>query len=289
MVREARLNVQGLARQDKGLMSCMLPDSGYTFVSIDQTAGEPSVTTHLTRDKMYHYANFGGIGKAPFYKNGVLHIDDIYLMYASVAPIFAEEVRKAFDEKYDGLSFSEQWLKDAEVIKARLKRIRKNAKWQALGFAYGLGPKKLKVQAYDNGFRMDDDQCLACYKAYWQLFKGIKEYQNILSQAMEERGWLENPFGFRYTCPPHTAFNYMIQSSVSSILNWFTSELMERAPYARFVTIIHDELIAQVPEGKTDEYFMTKEQVVQDINSQLKWSVNLRFGFAVGRNLYDAK
>lgn len=289
MGREARLNVQGLARQDAGLMSTMLPDPGHVFVSIDMTAGEPSVTTHLTRDKMYRYVCFDGIGKAPFYKNGILMIDDIYLSYASVAPIFSAEVRKAFEEKYDGFTFAEQWIKDPERIKARLKRVRKNAKWQALGFAYGLGPKKLKVQAYDQGFVMDDDQCLACYKAYWQLFKGIKEYQNILTQAMEERGWLENPFGFRYTCPPHTAFNYQIQSSVSSILNWFTSELMERAPYAQFVTIIHDELIAQVPVDKTDDYFKVKEEVVRDINNQLKWTVDLRFGFAVGNNLYEAK
>ena len=289
MAREARLNVQGLARQDKGLMSCMVPDQGGVFVSIDMTAGEPSVTTHLTRDKMYRYANFDGIGKKPYYQHGVLMIDDIYLMYASVAPIFQEEVRKAFQETYADGDFGAQWLKDPEAIKTRLKRVRKNAKWQALGFAYGLGPKKLKVQAYDNGFRMDDDQCLACYKAYWMLFKGIKDYQNLLSTAMEERGWLQNPFGFRYTCQPHTAFNYMIQSSVSSILNWFTSELLDRAPYAKFVTIIHDELICQVPENMTDEYFKTKEEVVRDINNQLKWTVDLRFGFALGSNLYEAK
>lgn len=289
MTKEARLNVQGLARQDSGLMSCMVPDPGHVFISIDMTAGEPSVTTHLTKDKMYHYANFGGIGKAPFYKNGVLHIDDIYLMYASVAPIFAEEVRKAFDEKYDGRTFSEQWLKDPEVIKNRLKKIRKKSKVYALGFAYGLGSKKLVTQAFDQGDILSQEQAAQSYKAYWQLFKGIKEYQNILSQAMEERGWLENPFGFRYTCPPHTAFNYMIQSSVSSILNWFTSELMERAPYAQFVTIIHDELIAQVPIDKVDNYCKVKDEVVQDINAQLKWTVDLRFGFAVGNNMYEAK
>lgn len=289
MVREARLNVQGLARTDKGLMSCITADEGMVFVSIDQTAGEPSVTTHLTRDKMYRYANFDGIDKEPYYKHGVLMIDDIYLMYASVAPIFVDEVQKAFKESYPEGSFGRQWLKDPEIIKTRLKRVRKNAKWQALGFAYGLGPKKLKIQAYDNGFRMDDDQCLACYKAYWMLFKGIKDYQTLLSNAMEERGWLENPFGFRYTCQPHTAFNYMIQSSVSSILNWFTSELLDRAPYAKFITIIHDELLAQVPINKTDEFFKVKEEVVRDINLQLKWTVDLRFGFAVGNNFYEAK
>ena len=289
MTREARLNVQGLARQDKGLMSCMVPDPGYVFVSIDMTAGEPSVTTHLTRDKMYRYVCFDGIGKAPFYKNGVLMIDDIYLAYASVSPLFAEEVRKAFDEKYDGRTFSEQWLKDPEVIKNRLKKIRKKSKVYALGFAYGLGSKKLVTQAFDQGDILSQEQAAQAYKAYWQLFKGIREYQNILSQAMTERGWLENPFGFRFTCQPHVSFNYMIQSSVSSILNWFTSELMERAPYAQFVTIIHDELIAQVPVDKTDEYFKAKEEVVRDINDQLKWTVDLRFGFATGKNLFEAK
>jgi hypothetical protein len=28
---------------------------------------------------------------------------------------------------------------------------------------------------------------------------------------------------------------------------------------------------------------------VRDINTQLKWSVDLRFGFAVGNNFYEAK
>lgn len=289
MTKEARLNVQGLARQDAGLMSCILPEPDSVFISVDMSAGEPSVITHLTGDKMYKFACFDGIGKVPFYKNGILHIDDVYLMTASVVPIFAEDMRKAFGESYDGRSFSEQWLKDPEVIKSRLKKIRKNIKWMCLGFGYNLGPKKLKQQAYDQGFSMTEEDCLSTYKAYWNLFKGIKEYKNFISSAMEDRGWLENPFGFRFSCQPHNAFNYLIQSSVSSILNWFTSEIMERAEYAKFITIIHDELIVEVPVDKVDEFYITKEEVAREINESLKWNVDLRFGFAKGSNMYEAK
>ena len=54
MAREKRLNIQGLARREKGLMSALVPKEGHVFVSIDLSAGEPtcyqdSVTEFLTQ------------------------------------------------------------------------------------------------------------------------------------------------------------------------------------------------------------------------------------------------
>lgn len=118
----ARLNVQGLARRDPGLMSCILPDSGYKTVSLDLSAGEPTVTAHLSQDRRYRYATFDGVGKAPYYEGGVLMLDDVYLMTQSVSPIGAAEIRRVFDShQFPEGNFVEQWLKDPEVVKKFFK------------------------------------------------------------------------------------------------------------------------------------------------------------------------
>lgn len=123
--RQKRLNVQGLARRDRRLMECLVPDDGYITVSMDLAAGEPTVTSHFSQDKNYRYACFDGVGKAPFYKDGVLMLSDIYLMTMSVSPLGREKMADAFkNARFDGRTFSEQWLIDDESIKRYFKKDR---------------------------------------------------------------------------------------------------------------------------------------------------------------------
>lgn len=200
MSKEARLNVQGLARQDKGLMSCILPDKDTVFVSIDMLAGEPSVATHLTKDKVYRYANFDGIGKEPHYKHGVLMIDDIYLMYASVAPIFADEVQKAFKEQHPEGSFGRQWLKDPEVIKSRLKRVRKNAKWQCVSGNTLIRVKDkgyVKIKNIDLADEVwDGEKWVTHSGVISQGFKSVRKFDGVYMTpdhlVLTEEGWKRN-------------------------------------------------------------------------------------------------
>src|SRR4051812_17991420 len=116
-MREHRLNVQGLARRDLGLMSCIMPDEGWITVSMDLSAGEPTVTSEFSRDENYHAACFGMVGKRPFYKNGILYLDDLYLMVCSVSPIGAKAMQDAWHAEWPAGSFADQWLADSEVIK----------------------------------------------------------------------------------------------------------------------------------------------------------------------------
>ncbi len=128
------LNVQALARRSAFLMRALIPDSDdEVFVSQDASAGEPSILTQYTGDPMYRYFCFDGVGKTPFYKDGVLMLGDVYLAYASTSPVFSKQVKHVFDTfKHEGRTFAEQWVVDAEVCKAALKHERKNAKWMCL-------------------------------------------------------------------------------------------------------------------------------------------------------------
>jgi hypothetical protein len=128
MAKKSRLNAQGLARRSVELVGCIKPLPGHATVSVDFASGEPTVTSHFSRDPNYLYSTFEGVGKDPFWKNGVLMIDDIYLMTMSISPIHRRRIEEAFRDSYDGLSFVEAWRKDPDIVKKRIKKEREFTK-----------------------------------------------------------------------------------------------------------------------------------------------------------------
>lgn len=286
----ARCNVQGLARRDKGLLSCILPEPGYVTVSIDLAAGEPSCTAHYSGDVNYRYATIDGVGKAPFYRDGVLMISDIYLMVMSVSPIFRDLMWDTYhNHRFPAGSFVEQWLADDEVVKAFLKKQRQFAKILCLGIGYSMQPKKMCESARLAGYLLSLPDAKLFYNAYWRLFDGVKKFSERLSRQIALDGYLVNQFGYRLTPEPRLAFNYFIQSSVSGLMHAFVAKLLAIAPYALFDTVIHDELLADVPEDRLEDFRKAKEIATDSLNDELGWSVRVRTGFVPGRTWYDAK
>jgi DNA polymerase I-like protein with 3'-5' exonuclease and polymerase domains len=289
MAKIHRLNAQGLARRYKNMMSAIKAHPGETIVSIDLSAGEPTVTTHFSGDKNYRWATLDGIGKAPEYHNGVLLIDDVYLMTASVSPMHAQIMIDALKRDWGGKSFQQQWLEDSEVIKAALKSHRQVCKILALGIGYGMQPRKMVKQMYDQGYDLSLNNATAFFNNYWELFKDVKRLSNKLSNQVKSDGYLINPFGFRMTPEPRKAFNYFIQSSVSGIMHVYLIKLMSIAPYARFISVIHDELLMSVPDHLLEQFRIDSQLATKSLNDDLQWTVNIRTGFAPGKNWYESK
>jgi hypothetical protein len=290
MGRQARLNVQGLARRDKGLMSCILAEPDHTLVSIDLAAGEPTVTAHYSRDPNYCYATFDGVGKPAFYRDSVLMIADIYAMTMSTSPIGSKIMRDVFNTTFDGKTFNEIWLTDPDfLMKGVLKDARALHKMLALALSYGMGPKKMVKQCYDNGYTLDLKTAQQFYAGYWQLFRGVRRLADNLSARVKKDGHIVNAFGYRLTPKPHNAFNAFIQSSVSGIIHVFNSKLFALAPYAQLVTIIHDEDLVSVPTAKILDFKAHKDQATDSLNKDLKWTTHVRTGFASGGDWYQAK
>jgi len=287
---QARLNVQGMARRDPLLMTCLGPDPGFITCSSDAASGEPSVIAHFSHDPVYKYACFDGIGKAPYYKDAVLVIDDIYLMGASISPVGASIVRDAFNKKWPAGSFQDQWLQDSEVIKSALKKCRQLHKAAILGFSYGMGHRKCARTLYEQGYLISEEDAKKFKFAYWDLMSGVARFSKRLANMSEREGYIINPFGYRIVPEsPHKAFNAYIQSSVSGLLNVYLVKLLAAAPYAQFVTIIHDELLLDIPIIYKEEFKLAKERAVKSLNEDLKWSVDLRFGLVYGSDWYTAK
>ncbi len=285
------LNVQALARRSPFLMRCLIPDDDYIFVSQDASAGEPSILTQYTGDPMYRYFCFDGVGKRPYYDGDTLMIGDVYLAYASVCPLFKDEVRLIFNSwRHSNRTFAEQWTIDPEPCKDALKKVRKNAKWICLAFGYGLGPRGLYNKALEAGLKVTQRLCKDSHTAYWGLFSGIKAYCHQLEAHVESEGWFENPFGYRFApTESRKAFNGMVQSSVSGLFNWYSDLLAAEFPQAIYIVTVHDENIYSCPKHLVDDFKTAQLRVADSINSQLNWSIKMRFGFVTGQNLYEAK
>lgn len=160
-----KLNIQAIARRHEPLVSSIIPDPGFVFISQDLGAGEPTCTAHYSRDPAYRYATLDGIGKEPFWKNGVLWIDDVYLMVMSVSPIGREAIKAAWDRSWDGKTFVEQWMEKSKVVKTYLDEERQLHKMLGLALGYSMGPKKMQTQVKTQFSRdLSFTECKQLYK-----------------------------------------------------------------------------------------------------------------------------
>jgi len=286
-----KLNAQGMSRRNKPLMSALTADSADTLVSVDFSAGEPTVTAHFSRDPRYLYANFTGVGKEPHYSNGVLMIDDMYLMGASVAPTGQDAMKEAFNSTYGGMSFAEQWVLDKDVIKsdASIKPVRASHKTSILAMQYGQGPAGMVANAADNGVSIKLSDAKRFHKAFWNdLFPGVRDLGKRLTAYNKQNGCIVNPFGFRLFPADYKCLNYFIQSCVSGLMDMLMANFYTLAPYCDHIVVIHDEMVFSCPTERLAEAKLALKQALKHLNDTLGWSVNIRTGWVVGKDMYEA-
>jgi hypothetical protein len=286
----ARLNIQALARRDKPLMSSLKAPEGFVYISCDLASGEPTVISHFSQDKNYHAATFGMVGKAPFYQGNVLKIDNLYFSVASVSPTGRDRVKELFNTTWNGLTFSEQWLANSDVIKDADKPWYTFHKVLTLGLGYMMGPRKLVTTAYDAGHILPFKTAKEFHKEYWSLFGDVWKLAKLLEAKYNRDKFLINPFGYRLKPDkPYKALNYFIQSSVSGIMHVLCAKFFAIAPWAEFVTIIHDELIMLVKIVDLERTKTAMKQAEESLNADLKWRTKIRVGWKEGRDMYEAK
>ncbi len=77
--------------------------------------------------------------------------------------------------------------------------------------------------------------------------------------------------------------------AVSGIINCLCYKFFSVYPSAQFVTVIHDELIMQVPDHQLTTAKIALDQCVDSLNDELGWTTKIRCGWAPGKTLYEAK
>lgn len=284
MAKVRRLNVQGLAVKSELLVGCIKADPGKLLISRDILAAEPLITSLLSGCPFYTYATFTGIGKKPFYQNGRLMISDLYLMFGSVNPLTKDRVKQLFDP--------EEWMRDPESVKTKLKSERKLNKLVCLASAYGVGKKTLQMHLLSEGFKVPLDKVAEILAEFWNLFSKIKQTINKFSRQFDKQGYLINLFGFRVIPrKSQDALNSLNQSSVTGLMNLYTKMIFEQNTgiNQEFKTIIHDCLIVQVPEENVDKANQAAETVLEELNKELDWGLPVRVDYHCGKTFYDLK
>jgi hypothetical protein len=280
------LNIQGLARKEKGLMGALIPREGNSFVSIDLAAGEPTVVAHYSQDRLYKAAAFEMVGKQPYLDGDLLVIDDPYLMFASISPLGKASIKTALD---NGLI--EKWQSEAEFFKSKLKKVRALHKTIFLAKMYGQGARGTVNFAAEQGVSLDMTTSKTLDHQFWyELFPAVRVLGERLEMQFKRQKYLVNEFGYRMTPERDSlCLNYMIQSSVSGIIKLFDDFVQQEAPKATWVTVIHDEQIWEVPTERVEDFKLCVQKATARLNEFLGWSVEIRTGFAPGLSLYEAK
>lgn len=288
---DVRLNAQGMSRGYRPLMECIISDPGYTTISVDLKSGEPTATSHYSRDKNYTYANFTGVGKNPYYENKILFLDDMYLMGASVSPTGQEKMLELFNTTFKGVSFQEQWVIDPDVVKkdSNVKTLRAFHKTLILAMQYGQGPTGMVISAEDSGQKLKIGQAKTFHKAFWYtLFPDVRKLGERLKLYVKKNKYIVNDFGYRSFPIQRKALNYYIQSTISGIIDVLMIKFYSICPYAQHHAVIHDEIVFSVPDDKVKEAKELLDKAVKSLNDDLKWSVNVRAGWVEGKNWYEA-
>ena len=271
-------------------MRALVPDEGSILISCDLASAEPTIVAEMSKDTVYRYAVSDGIGKVPFYKDGTLYIDDVYLMVMSRSPIGKDYIRDIFDNhKFPAGSFTGQWMVDKEVVLKEVKHQRNVHKIICLGLMYSMGPSTMVSHMYNKGYTLALKDAKAFHSAFWTTFGGVKSFAKAAQRTVERDRRLVNPFGYRCVPEPHKAFNAYIQSSVNGIIGVLCAKMFAIAPYARLITIIHDELIVEVPKTQLEQFRIDAATAARSLNEDLGWSIAIRTGFVTGGDWYDAK
>jgi DNA polymerase I-like protein with 3'-5' exonuclease and polymerase domains len=147
--------------------------------------------------------------------------------------------------------------------------------------------KQLKDQ-----FGLDFPQhiCEKIYTSYWSLFPLVAKAKKREEDYFNRHDYITTEFGFRcHGKGVISAFNSKIQSSISSIMIIETALTLEKAPWAEWVTVIHDSSLYQIPEDKVDLFKQVKMEVENDLNSMLGWSVKILFSEHYGKDWSELK
>ena len=98
-----------------------------------------------------------------------------------------------------------------------------------------------------------------------------------------------NPFGYRLSTEPHKGYNAFIQSSASGVVDVLCLKFFPACPWARFVTLVHDEVIYTTPKTKIEETKDLQDAAVKSLNNDLQFTIPMRLEYSVAETFAEIK
>ncbi len=262
-------------------LSCFKARKGFKWVQRDLTSLEKVVLAERSKDPALW--SLYGPGAKP---------NDVYLFDGAHLPGFKDDILGA---GYDPKNPTSEMI---SKVKSVCKSTRKKVKPASLGFGYGLGPRKYRLDMRLNGFDISDDEAFEVWKAYWKLYDGVKKWEKeLLRQRRRNDGWFLNGIGRPIGVHEDKVKDIVNRDCQSTghdlLIYWvhtFSRELDRRGiEWYPIIIDFHDESIIEVEEARAEEADYVLGWALTALNEQLKPVINLTGDGLICNNLAEVK
>lgn len=254
-----KLNMQQLPRDNPTVKGCIKAREGWKIVSMDLTTAEVYIAAVLSGDKALQNV---------FSSGGDFH-----------STIAKQVFRLPCDVKD---------VKDLFPLE------RQAAKAITFGIMYGAGPNKISQQVTADARKLNPDapeftksDAEAAIKAYFAQFRGLAKWIEDNQKFVQANGFTYSFFGRKRRLPNvfssdrgiagHTVrsgINFLVQSPASDVNLLAAIDMMEHIKengmQARMFALVHDSILAEVPDDEIDIY-----------KSALRWFVQKDRGISI--------
>tara|TARA_B110000459_G_scaffold202754_1_gene256736 strand:- start:1026 stop:2585 length:1560 start_codon:yes stop_codon:yes gene_type:complete len=241
-----KMNMQQIPRDNPIVKGCIKARPGYKIVAMDLTTAEVYCAAVLANDKnlmkvFQDGGNFhSNIAKIVFDLPG--EVDDIAINYSTE---------------------------------------RQMAKAVTFGIMYGAGPKKISEQvSKDSGKYFSMKDASNVISDYFEQFSGLKKWLDDGKQFIQDNGFMYSFFGRKRRLPNvfstdkgiashevRSGINFLVQSIASDVNLLGAIEMgdyvKERGMKTKIFALVHDSILAEVPEDEIEEYSQKLQELIQ--------------------------
>ena len=232
-----KLNMQQLPRDNPAVKGCIKAAEGHKIVAMDLTTAEVYVAAVLAKDKALMDV---------FRSGGNFHSSIAKTVFR--LPCEVDEVAELYTTQ------------------------RQAAKAVTFGIMYGAGPKKISEQVTkDSGKYFSQQEAKEVIDDYFQSFSALKKWINDNHRFIEQNGFVYSFFGRKRRLPNvkssdagikshsiRSGLNFLVQSAASDINLLGAIDMHDDIKAsnmkARIFALVHDSILAEVPEDEIDVY-----------------------------------
>ena len=232
-----KLNMQQLPRDNPTVKGCIKAASGHKIVAMDLTTAEVYVAAVLANDKALMDV---------FRSGGNFHSTIAHKVFR--LPCEVGQVAELYPDK------------------------RQAAKAVTFGIMYGAGPAKISEQVTkDSGKYFSRQEAQEVIDDYFQAFHKLKAWIDDNQKFIEQNGFIYSYFGRKRRLPNvessdpgirshsvRSGLNFLVQSAASDINLIGAIDMGEyikaKGMKARIFGLVHDSILAEVPEDEVEHY-----------------------------------
>jgi DNA polymerase I-like protein with 3'-5' exonuclease and polymerase domains len=169
---------------------------------------------------------------------------------------------------------------EVEEVETLHKTLRQAAKAVTFGIMYGAGAKKISEQVNKDGGNMSVRQAQEVIDEYFNTFWKLKEWIEATKGKIQRNRFIYSPFGRKRRLPNvasdnqgvkgheiRSGLNFVVQSTASDINLLGAIDMQQyikaKGMKASIFALVHDSILAEVPEDELDIYIEKLVSFVQ--------------------------